>query len=319
MDWRGKKVLVNGITGFIGSNLGKELLDRGAEVYSIDNFSYINFDMARNKLTPLLDKVKVIWGDVSRKETWEKVPKDIEYIFHFAAPSSITLFKESPEKCYNETVFGFWNVLEFAKMNNVKRVVYPSSGSNYAGNEMPHHENINVKPRNLYAASKVACEGLASSYSDFVNCVGLRVFGGYGPGEEWKKEFGSVFYMFIRDYMNGKAPEVWGDGGQTRDFIYVEDIVKAAVRAAEIDYRGVINVGTGRDISFKELLSLVKSSVGSGADPVFIPKDKNYVDNLKADTTLMKSLLGIETITIQEGIIKFVDYLKQNQSSTASL
>ena len=134
-----------------------------------------------------------------------------------------------------------------------------------------------------------------------------------------EKEFGSVLYMFIRDYMNGKAPEVWGDGGQTRDFIYVEDIVKAAVRAAEIDYRGVINVGTGRDISFKELLSLVKSSVGSGADPVFIPKDKNYVDNLKADTTLMKSLLGIETITIQEGIIKFVDYLKQNQSSTASL
>jgi UDP-glucose 4-epimerase len=318
MDWRGKKILVNGITGFIGSNLGRELLNRGAEVYSIDNFSYINVDIARKKIGTLLDRVKIIEGDISEDKTWARVPKDIEYIFHFASPSSITLFKENPEKCYKETVFGFWNVLEFAKENGVKRVVYPSSGSNYAGNEMPHHENMGVKPRNFYAAAKVACEGLASSYYDFVSCVGLRIFGGYGPGEEWKREFGSVLYIFIRDYMNGKAPEVWGDGSQTRDFIYVEDIVKAAVRAAEIDYKGVINVGTGRDISFKELLNLVKNSTGSGANPTFIPKDKNYIDNLKADTTLMKSLLGVETITPQEGVIKFINYLR-NQPETASL
>ena len=118
--------------------------------------------------------------------------------------------------------------------------------------------------------------------------------------------------------MNDKAPEVWGDGSQTRDFVYIEDIVKAAIRAAEIDYQGVINVGTGNDISFKELLNLVKNSVGSGKDPTFVPKDKNYVDNLKADTTLMNNLLGINTLTPQEGVAKFIDYLK-DQSSTASL
>ncbi len=319
MDWKGKKVLVNGATGFIGSNLIKGLLKLGADIYSIDNFSYIDSDLAKRKLSDMLNQIRIIEGDVSKKEIWEKVPGDIEYIFHFAAPSSITLFKNNPEKCYNETIFGFWNALEFAKKNGTKKVVYPSSGSNYAGNEMPHHENISVKPRNLYAAAKVACEGLASSYSDFVICVGLRIFGGYGPGEEWKREFGSVLYMFIRDYMNEKAPVVWGDGGQTRDFIYIEDIVKATIRAAEIDYQGVINVGTGKEISFKELLSLVKNSFGSGLDPIFIPKDKNYVDNLKADTTLMRSLLGIETITPQEGVIKFIDYLKQNQFLTASL
>ena len=95
MDWSGKKVLVNGVSGFIGSNITKKFLELGAEVYSIDNFSYIDFDIARNKLTPILDKVNVIWGDVSRKETWQKVPRDIEYIFHFAAPSSITLFKKN--------------------------------------------------------------------------------------------------------------------------------------------------------------------------------------------------------------------------------
>lgn len=311
MDWEGKKVLVNGVTGFIGSNLTKELLSRGAKVWSIDNFSYIDFDIAREKLD-FLNKINLVWGDVSKKESWEKIPEDIEYIFHFAAPSSITLFKRTPEKCYHETVFGFWNALEFAKKNNVKKVIYPSSGSNYAGNEMPHKENISVKPRNLYAAAKVACEGLANSYSDFVKSVGLRIFGGYGPGEEWKKDFGSVLYLFIRDYMEGKSPEVWGDGRQTRDFVHIIDIVQAIIKSSEIDYTGVINVGTGEAPSFKEILNIIKENLGMEMDPIFIPKGKDYVEHLKADTSLMKELLGIEPIHPKEGIKKFIDYLKIN-------
>ncbi len=310
MEWKGKKVLVTGISGFIGSNLGKELLKRGAVIYAVDNFSYIDFDIARSKLSFLFEGVKVIWGDISKKDTWDNVPKDIEYIFHFAAPSSITLFKREPTKCYNETVFGLWNALEFAKNNNVKKVIYPSSGSNYAGNEMPHKEYLSLKPRNIYAAAKVACEGLAESYSDFVKSTGLRIFGGYGPGEEWKKDFGSVLYLFIRDYLKGKAPEIWGDGTQTRDFIYVDDIVKAIVRSAEIEHQGVINIGTGNPISYKELLEEIKVYLGTSINPIFLPKEKNYVENLKADTVAMKSLLGIEPINPREGIRKFIDYLR---------
>ena len=313
MNWNGKKVLVNGISGFIGSNLVRELLSEGAEIYSIDNFSYINWDMAREKLAPLFDKVKIIYGDASKKETWKKVPTDIEYIFHFAAPSSITLFKKNPEKCYHETVFSLWNVLEFAKKNNVKKVIYPSSGSNYAGNEMPHKENISVKPRNLYAAAKVACEGLANSYSDFVKSVGLRIFGGYGPGEEWKKDFGSVLYLFIRDYMDGKAPEVWGNGEQTRDFVYIDDIVKAIIKSAEVDYVGIINVGTGNPLSFKDLLNIIRESIDTLVEPVFVPKEKNYVDHLKADTIFMNEILGIMPKSPEEGIRKFIDYLKKEK------
>lgn len=313
MEWKNKKVLVNGITGLIGSNLGRELLSKGAEIYSIDNFSYIDFDIARGKLTPLLERVNVIWGDVSKKETWERVPKDIEFIFHFSAPSSVTLFKREPERCYRETVFGLWNALEFAKINGVKKVVYPSSGSNYAGNEMPHKEDIPIKPRNIYAAAKVACEGLANSYSDFVKSVGLRIFGGYGPGEEWKRDFGSVLYLFIRDYMKGNAPEIWGDGSQTRDFVYIEDIVKVIIRSAEIEYTGMINVGTGHPVSYRELLEEIKTHIGTSINPVFLPKEKNYVENLKADTTLMKNLLGIEPISTREGIKKFIDYLKNGK------
>jgi len=287
MDWKNKKVLVNGVTGFIGSNLAKELLDRGAKVYSIDNFSYIDLEMARKKLD-FLKTIGIIEGDVSTKEPWEKVPKDIEYIFHFAAPSSITLFEKGPEKCFTETSLGLLKTLEFAKQNHVKKVVYPSTGSSYAGNEMPHNEFIYPKPRNLYAAAKFACEGLANSYSDFVKSVGLRIFAGYGPGEEWKKDFGSVLYLFIRDYMDGNPPEVWGDGEQTRDFIYIDDIVKCSLAAAEVDYNGILNIGTGKAVSFKELLQIIKESLGMEIDPTFVPRQQNYVENLKADTDLFK-------------------------------
>ena len=312
MDWKDKKVLVNGVSGFIGSNLSRELFNQGAKIYSIDNFSYVDAKMAKDKLNFLKD-IEIIEEDVSTKEAWEKVPKDIEYIFHFAAPSSVTLFNREPEKCLKETFFGLYYALEFAKKNNTKKVIYPSTGSLYAGNDMPHNENVYPKPRNLYAAAKVSCEGLANSYSDFVKSIGLRLFAGYGPGEEWKKDFGSVLYLFIRDYMGSTPPEVWGDGEQTRDFVYVEDFVKCILASAETDYTGIVNVGTGKSVSFKELLQIIKETLETDIDPIFIPKEKNYVEHLKADTTLMEKVLGVKPLSPQEGIKKFIKYLKDQK------
>ena len=310
MDFKGKKILVNGVTGFIGSNLARELLKEGAEIYSIDNFSYIDLNMAKKGLI-FLNKIKIINGDVSHWDSWSKLPKNIDYVFHFAAPSSIALFKKYPEKCYNETVWGLYHALEFAKKNRVKKVIYPSSGAIYSGNEMPHVENLYPKPRNLYAAAKVACETLANSYSDYVKSIGLRIFVGYGPGEEWKGDFGSAPYLFIRDLIEGKAPEVWGDGEQTRDFIYINDLIKMALKAAEIDYTGVINLGTGSSISFKELIKKISGILNSNIEPKFVPKkDANYLEHIKADVTLNKKLFGIEPISVDEGLRKFIDYLK---------
>jgi len=307
-----RKVLVTGVTGFIGSNLSKELLKRGTEVYSIDNFSYINFEMVKKKF-PELKKIKIIEGDVSKQESWKDVPKDIEYIFHFAAPSSIILFKKYPEKCYNDTVWGLYRALEFAKKNNIKKVVYPSSGAIYSGNEMPHTEKIYPKPKNLYAASKVACEAIANSYQGFVKSVGLRIFVGYGPGEEWKGDFGSAPYLFIRDLMDEKSPEIWGDGEQTRDLIYIDDVVSMIIKSAETNYTGIVNIGTGESISFKEMVIRIKRILNSNVEPIFVPKkDANYLEHIKADVTLNMRLFGINPIKIDEGLKKFIDYLKDS-------
>ena len=309
MEWKNKKVLVNGVTGFIGSNLSKELLDMGAEIYSIDNFSYIEKNIAKKKLKVLLNKVKLINADVSKKETWYNVPKDIEYIFHFAGPSSITLFNKNPEKCYLETVFGFYNLLEFAKNSVVEKVIYPSTGSLYAGNKKPHIESVYPKPLNIYASAKLACEGLANAYSNSVKSVGLRIFAGYGPGEEWKRDFSSIIHLFIDDIKNDRRPIVFGDGSQTRDFVYIDDIVKSIIRSTE-RFTGIINVGTGESTSFNKIIEIINKTLNKHIKPQHVDKELNYVENLMADTLKMKRVLQAEPISISEGLAKFIKYLE---------
>ena len=310
MGWKDKTVLITGIGGFIGHKLGRFFLEKGAQVIGIDNFSYVEKKFSQD----LLNKIKLIEGDVSDKKTFEKVEENVDVIFHFAAPSSIVLFNKFPEKCYLETVVGCKNVFEFAKERGVEKIVYPSSGSVYGGNPPPHKETIYPKPLNLYGAAKIACESVASSYEPFVKSVGLRIFAGYGPGEERKKDFASVVYLFLNDIMKGKAPIIYGDGNQSRDFIYIDDVVKAIVRAAEIDYTGIINVGTGVSTSFLQLVEIICEIVGKKIQPIFIEKPMNYVNSLSADTTLMRKLLKIEPITLEEGVKKFYEYLKGRNS-----
>jgi UDP-glucose 4-epimerase len=322
MDWNGKKVLITGVSGFLGSNLARELLNNGAIIYSIDNFSYIDYEITKKKIAPLLHEVKIISGDVSQKESWDSVPGDIEYIFHLAGPSSITLFKRWPEKCYYETVFGLYHVLEFAKNHNVKKIVYTSTGSLYAGNRMPHREELYPIGYNLYAAAKIACEALANSYSNHIKILGLRVFAGFGPGEERKKDFASVICLFAKDALDGKRPVIYGDGNQIRDFVHVDDVVKALLRGSEIEETGIINVGTGKGITFNEIWKAIKDHIGTNIEPEYIEKEVNYVEELEADTFKMRKILKMMPQPTEDGIRRFLDYLKDNgdlYSSKASL
>ncbi len=309
MDWKGKKVLITGISGFLGSNLGRELLNQGAKIYSVDNFSYIDYETTKRNV-PIIHEVTIISGDMSMKETWERVPADIEYIFHLAGPSSITLFNRYPERCYHETIFGLYNVLEFAKKNKVKKIIYTSTGSLYAGNRMPHREELYPIGFNLYAAAKIACEALANSYSNHVKSLGLRVFAGFGPGEERKKDFASVVCLFAKDALEGRKPVIFGDGNQIRDFVYIDDVVLALTRAAEIEETGIINVGTGKGISFNEIWRTIKNHLNTEINPEYIAKDVNYVEELEADTFKMRKILKIMPHPTEDGIRKFVDYLK---------
>lgn len=299
---KNKKILITGIYGFLGKHLAIKLHDNN-EIIGI------NLPNKSKNLQKELDNITIIEGDVSENNTLEKINSDIDLILHFGSPTSVILFKQDPTRHFNNTVNGMKNILEFAKKNSIKKLIYPSSASVYAKNSPPHTENIIPKPSNPYGSAKVECENLAHSYNDTVNSIGLRIFAVYGPGEETKQNLSSVINLFLGDVKNSRKPVIFGDGTQTRDFIYVDDAISAIINSTELPQQGIINVGSGISTSFNLVIEKIGNIVEKKIKPVYVKKESNYVEKLQADTKLMESTLKIHPLSIELGISKFAKYL----------
>lgn len=221
------------------------------------------------------------------KSLWKKYPEafnylrpDLDIVYWFAAPSSQILFKSAPEYSWNETVSGFKNVLMFCAENNIK-LVYPSSATVY---------NLN----NDYAKCKAHLEKLQEDHP-YKNVLGLRIFAGYGH-EYHKGEYASIIYQFCKLMKHGKRPIIFGDGNQTRDFIYVEDVVENMIRFVEEGETGVKDIGTGIATSFNEVVGIINEELGSNIQPVYVDKPKDYIEE-----TICKDSVPVRT-SLREGI-----------------
>lgn len=296
---KNKKILITGIYGFLGTYLAKKLQSNN-EVIGIN---------LPNKNSSL-SNIKIIEGDLSNPQTLQNINTDIDFIFHFGSPTSVVQFKKDPIKCFDSTITGMKNILEYSKTNSIQKLIYPSSASVYSNNSQPHNENIIPKPSNQYGVAKIECEKLANEYTDSVNSTGLRIFAAYGPGEEKKQNLSSVINLFLNDVSRNEIPVIFGDGTQTRDFIYIDDVVTAILNSAEVSQQGIINVGSGNSISFNEIIEKIGVQIGKKIIPKYVKKELSYVENLQADTQLMKSVLNINPISIDSGITKFAKYLK---------
>ena len=298
---RNKKILITGIYGFLGKHLAERL--------QYDN-EIIGINQPNPKKKFDLPNIKIIEGDISNVKTLEKVNSDIDLVFHFGAPTSIVLFKEDPDRYFNNTITGIKNILEFSMKKSIQKLIYPSSASVYAKNPEPHNENIIPKPSNKYGFAKVECENLAKKYSKEVNSIGLRIFAAYGPGEEEKKNLSSIINLWLNDAQKNISPLIFGDGTQTRDFIFIDDTISAILNSAEISQNSIINVGSGVSTSFNQIIEKISAITGRKIIPEYVKKEFAYVENLQADTKLMKSILKINPISIDSGIEKFAQYLK---------
>jgi len=298
---KNKKILITGIYGFLGTHLAERL--------QFDN-EIIGINQSNQNKNFELPDIKIIEGDISNKNTLESINTDIDLIFHFGSPTSVVLFKEDPIKYFDNTINGMKNILEFAKINSIKKLIYPSSGSVYANNSPPHDENVIPKPSNKYGIAKVECENLSKKYVDEVNSIGLRIFAAYGPGEEKKQNLSSVINLFLNDVLKNNVPVIFGDGKQTRDFIYIEDVVTGILNSAELSQQGIINIGSGISTSFNQIIEKISVQTGKEINPQYVKKELSYIDNLQADTKLMKSILKINPTPIDYGIKKFAQYLK---------
>ena len=300
------KILVTGGAGFIGSSIANTLsIDKNNEVLALD-------DLSLGTPSNLCKDVKIIKGSVMNPELILEHCKGCDYVFHDAAKSSSPMFKNDPREGVDTNVMGFMNVMESSKRNGVKKVIYASSSSIYNGMPMPFKESQNILTKTFYESSFYCREILSRAYfiEDGVSSVGLRYFSVYGPHERHKGAFANNISQFLWDIKEGKSPTLFDDGLQTRDFTFVEDVVRANILAMESDWikHGVYNVGTGVRTSFNDVIKIINNTLGTQIRPRYVACPiKNYVKDTWADTSLAKSELGYEPKwNIEDGIKKII-------------
>lgn len=295
--------LVTGGAGFIGSNLVEELVGRGEDVIVLDN---LHTGSLKNLEGLDVEIVTMSCNDIPRLDV------NADMIFHLGIPSSSPMYRENPF-LVGESLNGFVAVMELARRCGA-RVVYASTSSLYNGLEPPHHEGMPIKVTDHYTEARFAMERIAELYGKLsgVSSLGLRFFSVYGPREESKGRYANMVTQFLWGIMRKETPVIYGDGSQTRDFIYVEDVVRALMLAMDSDYTGVLNVGTGRSHSFNDVIRTLSRMLGVEIRPRYIENPiRNYVQHTLADTRAAAEVLGFRAEhDLESGIAGLIRYYR---------
>ncbi len=301
------KVLVTGGCGFIGSNLVHKLVREGNDVIVLD-------DLFLGKRDNIPEDVEFIQGSVTDFELLKKITSDVDVVFHMAAISSAPICDNDPIDATAVNVGGFVNLLECAKINNISRIVYASTSSLYSVFSPPHREDMIVIPRTVYEGSMYCREVYSKLYwQNFeIDSVGMRFFSVYGPRENHKGRYANIITQFLWKIKRGEEIVIYGNGNQTRDFVFVDDVVDALILASKTkNIAGeIFNVGRGEEHTFNEVVSLLENYTGLKANVRYIKNPiKNYVSRTLADTRKSEKFLGYKPkVSLEEGINKLIKY-----------
>lgn len=305
------KALVTGCAGFIGSHLTERLLRKGYEVIGIDCFTdyYAREIKERNIENALNEKnFKLIGEDILEMNEYPEV----DYVFHEAAQAGVRASWGNSFEIYTRNnIEATQKLLEFYKDREIKKFVYASSSSVYGDAELPMREDSLLKPVSPYGVTKLAGENLCYLYWRNYNVptVSLRYFTVYGP----RQRPDMAIHKFVKAILNGEEITVFGDGTQTRDFTFIDDVVEANILAANSEIEGgVFNVGGGSRISVNKLIKLLEEIIGKEARIKYIEKQKGDVWDTLADTTKISNELNWEPeVKIEEGLKMFVEWYKK--------
>ena len=298
------RVLITGGAGFIGSHLTETLVRRGDEVRVLDNFS----TGSPKNLAGLEYKFELVQGDLRNRRDVQAAVSKIELIFHQAAFVSVPRSIENPRECYEINVNGTIELLEAARQAGVRRVVLASSAAVYGSTEeLPQSETAPTVCLSPYAASKQFNETLAKLYSlsHQLPAVALRYFNVYGPRQSPNSAYAAVVPQFIKRLKAGQAPLVFGDGRQTRDFIYISDVVRANLLAAEAEGAAgqVFNICSGAETSLLDLLAALTPMFPSAPQAEFADPRPGDVSRSMGDPSLANKALGFRTaVSVAEGL-----------------
>lgn len=302
-----KRILVTGVAGFVGSNLGKHLLARGYSVVGID-------DLSAGTLANVDKAIEFHKIDIRDQKVYE-LTRNVDAVFHLAAKASLTECLAKPLEAASVNTLGTLNVLEAARQAKTPKFVYADTSAEYEGiTEFPQKED-KVLPIGVYAASKHGGYAFCESYRRLyhMNVTVFRYFNVYGPAQDWRRVIPPVMCSFILRMLRGERPVIYGSGEKKRDFIFVDDVndLHLAVLENPASEGMVLNAGTGVNFSVNQVFQRIEEQLKSGLTPIYKDNLPGEAEITLADIRRAKSLGWIPKIGIEEGLRRSIEYLRE--------
>jgi UDP-glucose 4-epimerase len=306
------RALVTGGGGFIGSHLASRLLAMGADVRVLDNFA----TGRRSNLLDLEGQVEIVEGDIQSYERVHNAVRGCDVVFHQAALPSVPRSIQDPLTSNATNIVGTLNVLLAARDEGVKRVVFASSSSVYGANpRLPKCEDDATMPISPYGVTKLAAEGYCRSFGEVygLETVSLRYFNVFGPRQNPLSEYAAVVPKFISRMLAEQPPTIYGDGEQSRDFTFVDDVIAANLLA--MDAEGVtgrvFNIACGNAVTVNGLLAELRGLIGGEIEPEYVDAIPGEVRASLADISSAREQLGFDPqVSLREGLVKTIAHLR---------
>ncbi|MDD5702273.1 MAG: SDR family oxidoreductase [Dehalococcoidales bacterium] len=311
---RNLRAVVTGGAGFIGSHIADGLADRGWQITIIDNLS----TGRRENIQHLVGagRAELIEGSITDLSLLQKVFEGVDYVFHEAAISSVPRSIDNPAASNEANITGTLNVLLAARDNRVKKVVFASSASVYGdAPALPKQEDMKPDPLSPYALTKLTAEYYCRIFNDIFKLptASLRYFNVYGPRQAPDSQYAAVIPKFIQSIIEGKSPVIFGDGEQSRDFVFVKDVVAVNILAAETGATGIFNIGQGEKITLNELTRIMLKFLDrKDIRPTYEKERTGDIKHSLADITRVRSFGYSPQYDIETGIRETIRSFRDN-------
>ncbi len=309
-----EKFLVTGGAGFIGSNICRRLVAEGCFVRVVDNL----LTGKRSNLDDMIDKIDFVEGDMGDEAVAQAVMKDVDVVLHEGALPSVPRSVDEPELTHKHCVDATFTLLMAARDAGVKRFVYAASSSAYGDTPtLPKVETMPTSPLSPYAVGKLVGEYYCSVFAKVfgLETISLRYFNVFGPYQDPTSQYAAAIPAFVTAILKDEPPTIYGDGEQSRDFTYIDNVVQANLCAARAKKTNgeVVNIACAEKVTVNEIIDLINEMVGKNVKPIYAPARAGDVKHSLADITAARELIGFEPVVLfRDGLEKAITWYRDN-------